>query len=174
MNREDECEYDDKRQKSRTQKLKEKLFALEERIRELESGPPVAEPDTLSAMFNSPSPSGSSNSPDLFGTPGYGAIDLPEYQGQTFGQMPVPPWARSSMSSASSSSSADSVSLGFHHDHRLSSGDILTYDEPDAFTTGVNQVGMSGFTDLPASMTYPFLSHWDPKDPMPYENQRIL
>ena len=37
MKRPDECQYDDSKRKSRTQMLREKLSALEERVRELES-----------------------------------------------------------------------------------------------------------------------------------------
>ncbi|KIY48258.1 hypothetical protein FISHEDRAFT_73825 [Fistulina hepatica ATCC 64428] len=61
MNRDHLCEYDDKKQKSRTEKLREKLSMLEDRIRELESETPADTPLDAGASSSSSSPSASSS-----------------------------------------------------------------------------------------------------------------
>ncbi|TRM59828.1 hypothetical protein BD626DRAFT_461896 [Schizophyllum amplum] len=88
MNRADECEFDDKKQKSRTQKLREKLAMLEKKVRELEA-------DTHGESSTSGSSSGSSPqecaSPDadpiadaLLAGDGLGAYDLASLDGLVF------------------------------------------------------------------------------------------
>src|SRR5262249_54187141 len=54
MNRGHECEYDDKIEKSRTQKLEEKLARLESRIRELEANPIEHEESEGSSSSSTP------------------------------------------------------------------------------------------------------------------------
>ncbi|KAL1684803.1 hypothetical protein GGG16DRAFT_67619 [Schizophyllum commune] len=89
MNRADECEFDDRKQKSRTQKLREKLAMLERKVRELEA-------DTHGeSSTSSGSSSGSSThacaSPDadaiadtLFTGEPTGAYDLAALDGMVF------------------------------------------------------------------------------------------
>lgn len=54
MKRPDECQYDDSKRKSRTQMLREKLSALEERVRELESESGSSNYEGSPSSLNSP------------------------------------------------------------------------------------------------------------------------
>ncbi|KAL1742613.1 hypothetical protein HDZ31DRAFT_42843 [Schizophyllum fasciatum] len=65
MNRADECEFDDRKQKSRTQKLREKLAMLEKKVRELEADT-LGESSTSDASSSGSSPH-ACTSPDTDG-----------------------------------------------------------------------------------------------------------
>ncbi|KAF7323492.1 adenylate kinase [Mycena chlorophos] len=153
MNREAECEYDDKKQKSRTQKLKEKLSALEQRLRELEaenaggnhSSPdiqrplslsptmfPVLESDVLGAGFD-----------NLFDT--YNA------------------WSGSSGSSLYGENSG-------YGTPSLDPGAMLLEDENDIHPF----LELSPFSNLQSTSDFPYMPRWNPQDPLPYENKKIL
>ncbi|KIK59092.1 hypothetical protein GYMLUDRAFT_227493 [Collybiopsis luxurians FD-317 M1] len=166
MKRPEECEYEDRRQKSRTQKLKEKLAMLEDRIKELEGSDPAA------------SASSSTDSPGLFDQvdPGVGALgDVDQNQISLGGASLSLAWPSTSTSQGSSSSSSSSVGLS-----------LSVPGSPFAFTGGQswgdmdNATGsressfeMSPFTGMPNSM-FPDMPHWDPSTPLPFENKKIL
>ena len=56
MRRGHECNYDDSARKSRTQTLREKLFALEAKVRELEHGSGVASSPTSGSLADEAQP----------------------------------------------------------------------------------------------------------------------
>ena len=99
MNRADECEFDDRKQKSRTQKLREKLAMLEKKVRELEADT-HGESSTSSASSSGSSPHACA-SPDadaiadtLFTGEPTGAYDLAALDGMVFpglgAYLPIP------------------------------------------------------------------------------------
>ncbi|KAH8824646.1 hypothetical protein DL96DRAFT_1614642 [Flagelloscypha sp. PMI_526] len=149
MNRADQCEYDDKKQKSRTQKLREKLAMLEERIRELESDPRSNE-----------SPSEDQNgSGSAFDTSDLDLSAFPDLGGSSFGNAFGPPWFEASTSN-NSSPQPPFTSLRNSSSSGSASPD---HDSLSAFD-------FNGFN----SATMPYMPRWDPNEPLPFENHRIL
>jgi len=189
MNRSEECEYDDKKQKSRTQKLREKLLLLEERVRELESDSIASTSNSGSALpAFTPSPESSVSSPSetaqLFMSPeipGLGTSSLADFDSlpSPFSPFDGPTWPAVASSSAPSSSSslyAPFYLAGTSGNETLSLvNPSLNVEDYDSEQSVHNCFEMSPFTGLSASgSTFPYMSRWDPKDPLPYENKRIL
>ncbi|KAJ6497129.1 hypothetical protein C8R47DRAFT_1318088 [Mycena vitilis] len=180
MNRDDECEYDDKKQKSRTQKLKEKLSMLEQRLRELES-------ESAGATSPSSSSSGSSSlglpltqqsSPEIAALPtlfdngaGYGSpsIAMPLLDADCLGNLDslFESYAWSSNSSADSSLYGGASGHGTPETH-------LPMDADDPDKTVHPFLEMSPFSSLNSSSEFPYMPRWNPEDPLPYENKKIL
>ncbi|KAJ6620347.1 hypothetical protein B0H10DRAFT_2022442 [Mycena sp. CBHHK59/15] len=187
MNRDDECEYDDKKQKSRTQKLKEKLMVLEQRLRELES----------ESVATSPSSSDSSSlgqpltqhpSPEIVTVP----FDSSLFDtGSVYGSPSIIPlldthclgsldslFDNSAWSGVGSSSSSSSL----YGDHSRYTTPSLELDhmamimdaEGDPDQTIHPFLEMSPFSSLPSSSEFPYMPRWNPQDPLPYENKKIL
>ncbi|KAK7449724.1 hypothetical protein VKT23_013199 [Stygiomarasmius scandens] len=156
MKRADECEYEDRRQKSRTQKLKEKLKKLEDRIKELE-GP---------AEGTSSDVAESSSSPFLLGPmPDLDSVDfsaLSDIDPTTV----MPTWSNSSGSPSSSSGSL-SVPVS-----RAVTSSPFNQSMENPFDSLSSVFGMSGYP--PSS--YPEIpsSSWDPSTPLPDEQKRVL
>ncbi|KAL0577332.1 hypothetical protein V5O48_004656 [Marasmius crinis-equi] len=186
MKREEECEYEDKKQKSRTQKLKEKLAMLEERIRELE-GP--SEGAGTSEAASSSSPSGGFYDPpvQLHGTaqllapPDLDNIDLSGLT-EPGGSRPVSVagWPTGSASSSASSSSGSIAPVS-----RSVTNSPFGNVEFDQLL-GMGSSDFAGMASNVFDFTNPFdsnafmnnsvsvIPHWDPKTPLPDENKRIL
>lgn len=189
MNRTDECEYDDKKQKSRTQKLKEKLSALEERLRELES-----EPREVSPFTNSSASSSSSSRPSPGNTPGpldssafgVGALYLPpetpHLDLSSLGGLDTLFESSSWSGAGSSSGSSSSGSLyppAFAGDDIGSdalTNSLFNMEDFDPDQTTVHPfLEMSPFTSFGSTAnSFPYMPRWDPKDPLPFENRKIL
>ncbi|KAF5373124.1 hypothetical protein D9758_001483 [Tetrapyrgos nigripes] len=162
MKRAEECEYEDRRQKSRTQKLKEKLSKLEERIKELE-GP--AEGPSSSAS----SSSGSATSPPLF--PGSMLANLDTVDLSSLSDFPgsnaIPSWATNS---GSPSSSAGSLSVSVSRS--VTNSPFVQGHSTENFDMGSSS--LDSLFGLPT--TFPELpsTPWDPSTPLPNEQKRIL
>ncbi|KAF5353179.1 hypothetical protein D9757_012652 [Collybiopsis confluens] len=161
MKRVEECEYEERRQKSRTQKLKEKLAMLEDRIKELEGS------DSLT--------SSSADRPGLFDQidVGIGALgDVDQNQISLGGTSFNHAWPSTSTKQGSSSSSSSSVGLS-----------LSVPGSPFGFTGGQSwgdmddsadpSLDMSPFTGLSNAM-FPDMPDWDPATPLPFENKKIL
>lgn len=159
MNRPDECEYDDKKQKSRTQKLREKLAMLEERLKELEADPAVAGSSSSSRSSLSPGPVAASVS-DTF-----------------------PPLHTSWPSIASTSSS--SSTLSFQHFPSQSDTSLLNFNlQPSpayASMSNSEDIDAMQYLEEPfdvlsftSDLDGPYFPPWDPSQPMPAENTKIL
>ncbi|KAJ7671013.1 hypothetical protein B0H17DRAFT_1085542 [Mycena rosella] len=182
MNRDEECEYDDKKQKSRTQKLKEKLSVLEQRLRELES-------ESGDAMSPSSSSSGSSSlnlpltqhsSPELAALPSIfdnasvyeSPSIMPMLDTDCLGNLDSLfenyAWSGSSASSSLHGGASGYGTPSFDPDAHM----IMDADDPDQ--TVHPFLEMSPFSTLPSSSELPYMPRWNPKDPLPYENKRIL
>ncbi|KAF9063683.1 hypothetical protein BDP27DRAFT_1426598 [Rhodocollybia butyracea] len=153
MKRADECEYEDRRQKSRTQKLKEKLAMLEDRIKELEGTDP------------GDGSSSNSGSPGLFEQIDFGVAelgDVDQNQISLAGPSLSSAWPSTSAGPESSSSSSSSVNLSLP-------------GSPFAPTSSSwldNVTGRpserSPFTGLNSSM-FSEMPHWDPSTPLPLD-----
>ncbi|KAJ7491131.1 hypothetical protein FB451DRAFT_1079995 [Mycena latifolia] len=182
MNRDEECEYDDKKQKSRTQKLKEKLSVLEQRLRELES-------ESGDAMSPSSSSSGSSSlglpltqqsSPEIAAQPSmfdngsvYGSPSImPLLDTDCLGNLDSL-FENYNWSGSSSSSSLYGGASGYGTPSlELDAHMIMDAEDPDQ--TVHPFLEMSPFSTLPSSSEFPYMPRWNPKDPLPYENKKIL
>ncbi|KAJ7090422.1 hypothetical protein B0H15DRAFT_838560 [Mycena belliarum] len=181
MNRDEECEYDDKKHKSRTQKLKEKLSLLEQRLRELES-------ESCEALSPSNSSSGSSSlglpatqhpspelapQPSMFDpTPTHGSPSIipildPDCLGN-FDNLFEYNWSGSSSSSSLYGGVSGYGTPGFELDVRM----VMDAEDPDQ--TVHPFLEMSPFSSIPSSSELPHMPRWNPEDPLPYENKRIL
>lgn len=193
MKRAEECEYEDKKQKSRTQKLKEKLAMLEERIRELE-GPDEASGSGSgfgSGSSSSSSPPGGTYDPpvQLHGTAQYLApqdidnIDLSNLAdpGPSRSVSAWPP-ASATSSASSSTGSLGPASRSITASPFVSSGDgdvdlDRIFAMGGADYTGVSGSGSFDFSTFNHSFTnttFPDLPPWDPKTPLPPENRKAL
>ncbi|KAK7037528.1 hypothetical protein VNI00_011020 [Paramarasmius palmivorus] len=194
MKRPEECEYEDKKQKSRTQKLKEKLAMLEERIRELE-GPGPEEASGSGSGFgsgssSSSSPPGGSYDPpvQLQGTSQYlAAPDLDNIDLTTLAD-PGPSRSVSAWlpASATSSASSSTGSLG-PASRSITASPFVASGDGDVDLdhllgmggdyTGVNGSGSFDFSNFNNGFTnnsFPDLPPWDPKTPLPPENKKAL
>ncbi|KAL0070518.1 hypothetical protein AAF712_002351 [Marasmius tenuissimus] len=185
MKREEECEYEDKKQKSRTQKLKEKLAMLEERIRELE-GP--NEGTSGSDGASSSSPPGTFYDPpvqlhataQLLAPPDLDSVDLSSLS-EAGGSRPVSVAAWPPGSTASSASSSDGSLGGISRSvtgSPFSSGNIdleqlLGIGSTDFSGNTFDFANPFGSTNF-MNTNLPVIPQWDPKTPLPEENKRIL
>ncbi|KAJ7348963.1 hypothetical protein DFH08DRAFT_863952 [Mycena albidolilacea] len=178
MNRDAECEYDDKKQKSRTQKLKEKLSVLEQRLRELESESSANSPSSSDASSlglpptQHPSPEIAAL-PSLFDSGSGYATSAPlldaDYLGNIDSMFENYPW---SGSSTNSSSSLHGGASGYGTPNfELDAGLSRDSDEPDSIHPFLE---MSPFPTLPSSSEFPYMPRWNQQDPLPYENKKIL
>ncbi|KAJ6546863.1 hypothetical protein B0H19DRAFT_1379260 [Mycena capillaripes] len=183
MNRDDECEYDDKKQKSRTQKLKEKLSVLEQRLRELESESGSATSPSSSDSSSLGLPLTQHSSPEIaalpslfdtgsmYGSPSItlplldpGSFDTDCLGGNFDNLLENPAWSNSS-----SNSSLYGGASGYGTPE---SNLLLDTDDPDQ--TVHPFLEMSPFSSLPSSSEFPYMPRWNPRDPLPYENKKIL
>ncbi|CAK5279260.1 unnamed protein product [Mycena citricolor] len=174
MNREVECEYDDKKQKSRTQKLKDKLSQLEERLRELESE--SSHSSESPGSDQSALPATQRSSPELVSTVGAyasnsavlespGTMPLAEMEGvsglamenlfETFA------WPTSSSSSSLYSSTSGYETPALDLDQVVPDPEMSFFE-------------MSPFSSVPANPDVPYMPQWDQKEPLPFESRRIL
>ncbi|KAJ7144900.1 hypothetical protein C8R43DRAFT_1013406 [Mycena crocata] len=179
MNRDEECEYDDKKQKSRTQKLKEKLSVLEQRLRELESesagaSPSSSDSSSLGLPFTQHSspeivalPSLYDNS-STYGSPSIIPLLDTDCLGNIDGLFENYAWSGSSSSSSlfGGASGYGTPSL------ELDPGMVMDAEDPDQ--TVHPFLEMSPFSSLPSSSEFPYMPRWNPRDPLPYENKKIL
>lgn len=159
MKRADECEYEDKKQKSRTQKLKEKLAMLEDRIKELEG------PESMTSGEGSSNP----GSPGFFDQIGFDATALGDMDPNQAGPSLSSAWPSTSAGPGSSSSSSSSVGLSLSVPGSPFGSTALNWDN----SAGGNSLEMSPFTGMTNSM-FPDMPHWDPSTPLPFENKKIL
>ncbi|KAJ3929722.1 MAG: hypothetical protein NXY57DRAFT_899501 [Lentinula lateritia] len=155
MKRADECEYEDRRQKSRTQKLKEKLAMLEDRIKELEGTEQTTSGDASSSH------SGSPDTLELRGTNTLDDVD----QNQISLNNAWPATSAEPSSNSSSSSLLSASGSPFASAMGMVWGDTSGGSE-QAFE-------ISPFTGMSSSM-FPDMPHWDPSTPLPFENKKIL
>ncbi|KAF7298510.1 adenylate kinase [Mycena kentingensis (nom. inval.)] len=175
MNREAECEYDDKKQKSRTQKLKEKLSMLEHRLRELES----------ENGANSMSPDSGSDSSSLFG--------LPNTQNSSPEMLSLSPTMFPVLDSDVLGTGFDSLFDSYNNAWSGSSGSSLYGSNGSGMGTPAHELDpnaflldddgdqvihpfleMSPFSNIPNAAEFPYMPRWNPQDPLPYENKKIL
>ncbi|KAJ7577548.1 hypothetical protein C8J56DRAFT_1031517 [Mycena floridula] len=148
----DECQYDDHRQKSRTQKLREKLTMLEERIRELESDGHVG-----------PSSERASSSSDT--------LDLTPYQDIQASQ----PWpVASSSSSSPAPSSAGSLTASLAPPGTSSRGSSVGFGPHLFDDLDLDFASSQSHFDFNLSNPIPRMSHWDTKGPLPEDNKTAL
>ncbi|KAF7353766.1 adenylate kinase [Mycena venus] len=172
MNRDDECEYDDKKQKSRTQKLKEKLSILEQRLRELESesagaaSPSSSDASSLGLPVTQHSSPEIATLPSLFdGGSGYGSpMNVPLLDPDCLGNLDslFENYAWSNNSSTNSS-------LG-----GASGYGTPNFELDDSDQSVHPFLEMSPFSSLPSTSEFPYMPRWNPQDPLPYENKKIL
>ncbi|KAJ7118890.1 hypothetical protein C8R44DRAFT_789556 [Mycena epipterygia] len=178
MNRDEECEYDDKKQKSRTQKLKEKLSVLEQRLRELESESGGATSPSSSESSSLGLPLTQHSSPEI------AALPSVFNNGSTYGSPSIIPlldtdclgnldslFEKYTWSGSSSSSSLQGGASGYGTPS-LELDATLIADDPDQ--TVHPFLEMSPFSSLPSSSEFPYMPQWNPQDPLPYENKKIL
>ncbi|KAG7086441.1 hypothetical protein E1B28_002395 [Marasmius oreades] len=182
MKRDGECEYEDKKQKSRTQKLKEKLAMLEERIRELE-GPEDGESGTAAASSGSPGlydpPVQLHDTAQLLGLPDLDNIDFSTLA-DVGGSRPVSVAGWPSFS-ASSSASSSSGSLG-PVSRSVTGSPFATGSDNEVDLDQLLSISISGsnmefsnpFNNGLVNTSFSNLLHWDPKSPLPEENKQIL
>jgi hypothetical protein len=188
MNRRSECEYDDKKQKSRTQKLKEKLLLLEERVRELESDPSSSASNGASSV-SYPTPSHtpgssipSSDASQEFVVPEMHRLDTSpsmdfDTPASTYSPFDSPGWP--TMASSVSPSSSTSLYPPFHlegpsgSETSILAGPLLNNEDYDSEQSVHNYFEIPPFTGR-SGPTFPYMQRWDPKDPLPYENRKIL
>ncbi|KAF7359165.1 adenylate kinase [Mycena sanguinolenta] len=159
MNRDEECEYDDKKQKSRTQKLKEKLSVLEQRLRELESesaatSPASSDPSSLPATQHS--------SPELAALPSLFAGGSGNFDNL---------FDNSSWSNSSASSSLRGGASGYGTPE-LDPSRMWDSDDSDPNTHPFLE--LSPFSSLPSTSEFPYMPRWNPQEPLPYEIKKIL
>lgn len=183
MNRDDECEYDDKKQKSRTQKLKEKLSALEQRLRELESESGGATSPSSSDSSSLGLPPTQHSSPEIAALPSlfdngsmYGSpsitlslLDTGNFDADCLGTN----FDNFLENSAWSNSSSNSSLYGGASGYGTPEANLLL-DTDDLDQTVHPFLEMSPFSSLPSSSEFPYMPRWNPKDPLPYENKKIL
>ncbi|KAJ7221622.1 hypothetical protein GGX14DRAFT_670523 [Mycena pura] len=164
MNRDAECEYDDKKQKSRTQKLKEKLSMLEQRLRELESENGAISPSSsdssslLGFPITQPSTPEITAPPSVFDAPIYGSPTIIGSLDNLFDN------------SYAWSSRPSSLHGGGTSGYGTPS-DPMAFDADDAEQAFLE---MTPFTSLASSSEFPYMPQWNPHDPLPYENKKIL
>ncbi|KAJ7063614.1 hypothetical protein C8F01DRAFT_1133708 [Mycena amicta] len=170
MNREAECEYDDKKQKSRTQKLKEKLSMLEQQLHKLESehGGSMSPPDSgsdSSSLLGLPDISGPvSLSPTMFPV-----LDS-DVLGSSFDNLFD---SYNAWSGSSGSSLYGGGNSGYGTPSLERAGSALLPDD-DADHTLHPFLEMSPFSSLPSTSEFPYMPRWNPQEPLPYENKKIL
>ncbi|KAJ7684465.1 hypothetical protein DFH06DRAFT_968843 [Mycena polygramma] len=150
MNRDDECEYDDKKQKSRTQKLKEKLSMLEQRLRELESE---------SAGATSPSSSSSSSDSSSLGLP------LTQQSSPEIAALPT-------LFDNGAGYGSPSITMPLLDADCLGNLDSLFESYAWSSNSSANSSLYGGA--LNSSPEFPYMPRWNPEDPLPYENKKIL
>ncbi|KAF7294639.1 adenylate kinase [Mycena indigotica] len=169
-----ECEYDDKKQKSRTQKLKEKLSMLEQRLRELEAENGGAmSPDSGSdsnsllglplTQNSSPEiPAALSLSPTMFPV-----LDS-DLLGGNFDNLFDNAWSSSSGSSLYGNNSG----YGTPGNMELDPSTLLLDDDSDQAIPPFLE--MSPFSSLASTSEFPYMPRWNPQEPLPYESKKIL
>ncbi|GAW06668.1 hypothetical protein LENED_008607 [Lentinula edodes] len=155
MKRADECEYEDRRQKSRTQKLKEKLAMLEDRIKELEGTEQTTSGDASSSH---------SGSPDTFDLSGTNTLDDVDQNQISLNNA----WPANSAEPSSNSSSSSLLSAS---GSPFASAMGMVWG--DTSGGGEQAFEISPFTGMSSSM-FPDMPHWDPTTPLPFENKKIL
>ncbi|KAJ3923204.1 hypothetical protein F5877DRAFT_74520 [Lentinula edodes] len=155
MKRADECEYEDRRQKSRTQKLKEKLAMLEDRIKELEGTEQTTSGDASSSH---------SGSPDTFDLSGTNTLDDVDQNQISLNNA----WPATSAEPSSNSSSSSLLSAS---GSPFASAMGMVWG--DTSGGGEQAFEISPFTGMSSSM-FPDMPHWDPTTPLPFENKKIL
>ncbi|KAJ8083045.1 hypothetical protein PM082_008908 [Marasmius tenuissimus] len=190
MSREDECRYEDKKQKNRTEKLREKLVTLETRLRELEG--PAGGQATASAYGPS-----SSSTPATILTPpiqlqiddttsqllhplNLDRLDLSSLsEGSISRPVSVAGWLSGSGSSLASS---PSLSVSLAPESRSVTGSPFQND--DLQLDQLLGIGATDFTGIDNSVSNPFEGsiyvdsslfdspHWVPSGPPP-ENIRL-
>ncbi|KAJ7771493.1 hypothetical protein B0H16DRAFT_1305750 [Mycena metata] len=178
MNRDEECEYDDKKQKSRTQKLKEKLSALEQRLRELESesgatSPSASESSSLGLPFTQHS-SPEISLPSIFDN-NYVSdsaaviplLDVDSHLGNLDSLFDNYAWSGSSTNSSLHGGSSGNGTPNFE----LDAGMLMDDDSDQAVHPFLE---MSPFSSLHSASEFPYMPRWNPRDPLPYENKKIL
>ncbi|KAF8191549.1 hypothetical protein K438DRAFT_1830705 [Mycena galopus ATCC 62051] len=173
MNRDDECEYDDKKQKSRTQKLKEKLSVLEQRLRELESESAATSPsssDGSSLPVTQQSSPEIAALPSLFGGSGYGSPSVHAPLLESLGNLDSL-FENYSWSNSSADSSLRGGASGYGTPE-LDTGKNWDLDESDQGVHPFQE--MSPFSSLPSSSEFPYMPRWNPQDPLPFEIKKIL
>jgi hypothetical protein len=180
MNRDDECEYDDKKAKSRTQKLKEKLSLLEQRLRELESESGGATSPSSSDSSSLGLPLTQHSSPEIAAQPSlfdngsiYGSPSIiPLLDTDCLGNLDSL-FENYTWSGSSSDSSLHGGASGYGTPSReLDTRMILDADDPDQ--TVHPFLEMSPFSSLPSSSESPYIPRWNSQDPLPYEDRKIL
>ncbi|KAJ4475615.1 hypothetical protein J3R30DRAFT_3706182 [Lentinula aciculospora] len=158
MKRADECEYEDRRQKSRTQKLREKLAMLEDRIKELEGTEQSISGDASSSNTGSPD----ALDPGANNTLG----DVDRNQISLDYTLPTTSAGTRSSSSSSSSSLLSMSGNPFASTMGMVWGDTDNINGVDEHAFDISPfTGMGMFLDMP---------HWDPSTPLPFENKKIL
>lgn len=181
MNRDDECEYDDKKQKSRTQKLKEKLSILEQRLRELESESTGATSPSSSDSSSLGLPLTQHSSPEIAALPSlfdsgsaYGSpsISMPLLDSDCLGNLDSL-FENYTWSGSSADSSLHGGASGYGTPNmELDANMVQDPDDPDQ--TVHPFLEMSPFSSLPSSSEFPYMPRWNPQNPLPYENKKIL
>ncbi|KAK7035854.1 adenylate kinase [Favolaschia claudopus] len=181
MNRDEECEYDDKKQKSRTQKLKEKLSLLEQRLRELESENTGATSPSSSDASSLGVPATQHPSPELTALPTIFDTNS-GFESPSVGPPLLDPdcltnfdnlFENYSWSNSSGSSSLYGGASGYGTpDFDLDAGRMRDSDDTDQSIHPFLE--MSPFSSLPSSSEFPYMPQWNPQDPLPYENKKIL
>ncbi|KAJ7494467.1 hypothetical protein B0H11DRAFT_2004760 [Mycena galericulata] len=180
MNRDEECEYDDKKQKSRTQKLKEKLSVLEQRLRELESDCAGATSPSSSDSSSLGLPLTQHSSPEITAPPSLldnastyaSSSSIPLIDTDFLGNL-EDLFENYTWSNSSSSSSLYGGASGFGTPSlELDRSMMRDPDDPDQ--TVHPFLEMSPFSNLPSSSEYPYMPQWNTKDPLPYESKKIL
>ncbi|KAJ7460848.1 hypothetical protein B0H11DRAFT_2057055 [Mycena galericulata] len=180
MNRDEECEYDDKKQKSRTQKLKEKLSVLEQRLRELESDCAGATSPSSSDSSSLGLPLTQHSSPEITALPSLldnastyaSSSSIPLIDTDFLGNF-EDLFENYTWSNSSSSSSLYGGASGFGTPSlELDRSMMRDPDDPDQ--TVHPFLEMSPFSNLPSSSEYPYMPQWNTKDPLPYESKKIL
>ncbi|KAJ7253377.1 hypothetical protein B0H12DRAFT_1116935 [Mycena haematopus] len=172
MNRDDECEYDDKKQKSRTQKLKEKLSILEQRLRELESESAATSPSTSDASSASTQQSSPeiASLPSLFGAGSPVSAHAPILDAESLGNLDTL-FESYQWSNSSASSSLHGGASGYGTPEMDAN---RIWDSDDSDPTVHPFLEMSPFSNQPISSEFPYMPQWNPRDPLPFEMKKIL
>ncbi|KAJ7184466.1 hypothetical protein C8R46DRAFT_1026374 [Mycena filopes] len=179
MNRDEECEYDDKKQKSRTQKLKEKLSLLEQRLRELESesgatSPSSSESSSLGLPFTQhPSPEIAAL-PSIFDDNSvYESPSIIPLLDVGLGNLDSL-FENCAWSGSSANSSLRGGPSGYGTPNFELDAPAMLMDTDDSDQAVHPFLEMSPFSSLPSPSEFPYMPRWNPRDPLPYENRKIL
>ncbi|THU96317.1 hypothetical protein K435DRAFT_722775 [Dendrothele bispora CBS 962.96] len=160
MKRPEECEYEDRRQKSRTQKLKEKLMKLEDRIRELE-GPAEGSSSGASSSSAASSPAVS------LGGPFFPELDSVDPSMFDMERAAFPVWANNS---GSPSSSSGSLSVPVSRSVTCSPFAQSMENSFDANSSLGHIFGLPGYSPIPEVPS----QSWDLSAPLSDEQRRLL